>query len=98
MNEYMVIIRFLSAFTEEFVSFIPAQRAEVSRLMEKGILTGYSLSMDRSTMWMTMLATSEEAVEKTMRMMPMFKFMEFSTVELMFHNSAVYTPMRFSMN
>ena len=98
MNEYMVIIRFTSLFTKEFISLIPAQRTQVNQLMEKGILTSYSLSADRNTMWMTILATSEEAVEKTLRMMPLYGFMEFSVFELMFHNSPAYTPMRFSMN
>jgi hypothetical protein len=98
MNEYMIIIRFLTSFSGEFESLIPEQRAQVNHLMEKGIITSYSLSTNRSTLWMTLLATSPEAVEKTLRMMPLFKFMRYDVVELMFHNSPVSAPMRFSMN
>jgi hypothetical protein len=46
MNEYMIIVKFFVSFNEEFASLIPSQRTEVSRLMEKGILTSYSLSSD----------------------------------------------------
>ena len=85
MNEYMIIVRFATSFNEEFASLIPEQRAQINRLMEKGIITSYSLSADRGTLWVTLLATSVEAVEKTLRMMPLYKFMRYEIVELMFH-------------
>ncbi len=98
MNEYMIIIKFISFFSEEFVSLIPEQRAQVNQLMEKGIITSYSLSSDRKTLWMTLLASSQEVVEEMLRTMPLFKFMRYDIVELLFHNSAVYAPLRPSMN
>jgi muconolactone delta-isomerase len=98
MNEYMIIIRFTTSFNEEFVDLLPNQRVQINRLMEKGIITSYSLSADRGTLWVTLLATSLEAVEKTLRMMPLFKFMRYDIIELMFHNSPVYAQMHFSMN
>ncbi|MGD0037665.1 MAG: hypothetical protein ABSC53_10280 [Bacteroidota bacterium] len=66
MNEYMIIIRFITTFNEEFVDLLPNQRVQINRLMEKGIITSYSLSADRGTLWVTLLATSLEAVEKTL--------------------------------
>jgi muconolactone delta-isomerase len=98
MNEYMIIIRFITSFNGEFVDLLPNQRVQINRLMEKGIITSYSLSADRGTLWVTLLATSLEAVEKTLRMMPLFKFMRYDIIELMFHNSPVHAQMHFSMN
>jgi muconolactone delta-isomerase len=98
MNEYMIIIRFITSFNEEFVDLLPNQRVQINRLMEKGIITSYSLSADRGTLWVTLLATSLKAVEKTLRMMPLFKFMRYDIIELMFHNSPVHAQMHFSMN
>jgi muconolactone delta-isomerase len=98
MNEYMIIVKYQASLNEEFVSLIPSQRAEVSRLMEKGIMTSYSLSLNRETLWITLLATSSEAAEITLGMMPLYKFMNYEIIELMFHNNPVYTPMHFSMN
>jgi hypothetical protein len=98
MYEYMIIVRFTRAFSEEFIALIPNHRSQINRLMEKGIITSYSLSADRGTLWVTLLATSLEAVEKTLRMMPLFKFMSYDIVELMFHNSPVHAQMHLSMN
>jgi muconolactone delta-isomerase len=94
----MIIVRFATSFNEEFATLIPEQRAQINRLMEKGIITSYSLSADRGTLWVTLLATSVEAVEKTLRMMPLFKFMRYEVVELMFHNSPIFARMHLSMN
>lgn len=98
MNEYMIVIRFPSSFSEEFAALIPSQRIQINRLMEKGIITGYSLSADRGTLWVTLLATSVEAVDITLRMMPLFKFMRYDIVELLFHNRPIHVQMQLSMN
>lgn len=98
MNEYMIIIRFTASFSDEFIALIPNQRTQINHFMEKRIITGYSLSADRGTLWVTLLATSLEAVEKTLRMMPLFKFMRYNVVELMFHNSPVHEHIHLSMN
>jgi hypothetical protein len=98
MNEYMIIVRFNASFSEEFIALIPNQREQIDRLMEKRIITSYSLSADRGILWVTLLATSLEAVEKTLRMMPLFKFMHYDVVELMFHHSPVHQHMHLSMN
>ena len=98
MNEYMIIIRFTDFISEEFFDLIPEQRKQINSLMARRIITSYSLSADRGTLWVTLLATSLEAVEKTLRMMPLFKFMRYDVIELMFHNSPVHAQMHFSMN
>jgi hypothetical protein len=98
MNEYMIVIRFTTSWSEEFIKLIPNQRVQINHLMEKGIITSYSLSADRFTLWVTLLATSLEAVEKTLRMMPLFEFMSYDVVELMFHNRPVQAQMHLSMN
>ncbi len=98
MNEYMIVIRFSSSFNAEFVSLIPRQRAQVDELMQKGIITSYSLSADRSTLWMTLLASSQDAAEKTLQMMPLYRYMQYHITELMFHNTPTRTVPQFSLN
>jgi hypothetical protein len=98
MNEYMSIIRFASSMSEEFMSLIPQQRLQINHFMEKGIITSCSLSVNRRTLWVTWLTTSLEDVEKMLRMMPVFKFMHYEVVELMFHNRPIYAKMHLSMN
>jgi hypothetical protein len=98
MNEYMIIIRFIASFSDEFIALIPDQRLRINTLMEKRIISSYSLSADRATLWVILLATSTEAAEKTLRMMPLFKFMRYEIVELMFHNTPVHEHLHLSMN
>ncbi len=98
MSEYIVIVKFIMAFQEEFASLIPSQRNEVNRLMEEGILTSYCLSLDREALWMTLRATSADNVKTMLKAMPLHKFMRYEIIELMFHVHPAYTPMNFSMN
>jgi len=98
MNEYMIIIRFTEFISEEFFDLIPDQRKHINRLMERRIITSYSLSADRRTLWATMHATSMEAVEKILKMMPLFRFMHYEIVELMFHNNSIHEQIHVSLN
>ncbi|RPI04710.1 MAG: hypothetical protein EHM64_09135 [Ignavibacteriae bacterium] len=98
MNEYMAVVRFAALISEEFIALIPSQRMQINRLMEKGVITSYSLSADRQTLWITLLASSAEAVEKTLKMMPLFKFMQYTVSELMFHNTPIHSPLHLSLN
>ena len=94
----MIIIEFTELFSEEFYNLIPEQRKQINSLMGRRIITSYSLSSDRGTLWVTLLATSLEAVEKIMRMMPLFRFMRYEVVELMFHNNSIHEQIHVSLN
>jgi hypothetical protein len=98
MSEYMSIIRFASSMSEEFMSLVPKQRLQINHLMEKGIITSYSLSLDRGTLWMTWLTNSLEEVETMLKIMPLFKFMHYDIIELMFHQRSMLAQMHLSMN
>jgi muconolactone delta-isomerase len=98
MNEYMVTITFPRDIDEEFIALVPRQRAMVNELMGKGIITSYSLSSERQTLWVTLLAESEAGVLTTVHQMPLFRFMDFEIKELMFHNAPVFARQTFSLN
>ena len=98
MNEYMAIIQFTSSIDEDVISLIDQQHAYVHDLMEKGALINYSLSANRKTLWMNLLAASTEDVEKMLRKMPLSAFMRYEIVELMFHSSPTSIQIPFSMN
>jgi hypothetical protein len=98
MHHYMVTIKFLSFFAEKFASLIPDQRRHVNDLMEKEIISSYSLSLDRQMLWISLSAQSREEAEKILKEMPLYSFMRYDIVELMFHNSSVNASIRFSLN
>ena len=86
MNQYLLDITLPQQITEEFVAMIPHQRAHIDSLMIKGMVTSYSLAIDRSKLWVTLLGRSEEEVIETFRSFPMSKFFEAKVYPLAFHN------------
>ena len=59
MNTYMIDIKLPEEMTEEFLSLIPKQRACVDKLMDEGKILQYSLSYNRSQLWVIMVAASK---------------------------------------
>lgn len=98
MNDYMVTITLPGEFSEEFLALIPSQRAHVNQLMQKGVLTSYSLAKDRTRLWATFIANSREGVMRLIREMPLNKYMEVDIRELAFSNMPVRALPAVSLN
>lgn len=98
MAQYIAQISLPSFFNEEFVSLIPEQRAYVDSLMLEGVISGYSLSLDRTLLWVTFTAKSESEVRKTIRTFPIIDFIEYNIIELAFHNQANFIIPALSLN
>lgn len=88
LNDYMLSISLPSHPPKEFVLLIPAQRAHVNKLMGKGIITSYSLSYDRSQLWVTVRSHSEEEVVELVAKFPLIRWMEVEIQQLMFRNAS----------
>lgn len=98
MNNYMVNVVLPNELTEEFISLIPRQRAHVDLLMSEGVVTSYSLAKDRSRLWLTVAADSQQDVIKIMNDFPLIKFFTLEVRELMFHNHAGHVLPQMSLN
>ncbi len=98
MNEYILEIDLPLYLDQEFMSLIPAQRQQVNKLMADGVISGYSLSMDRSKLWVTLRAASEEEVQKVFESFPLFEYMQGAIIPLMFHQSLTIGLPQLSMN
>jgi muconolactone delta-isomerase len=98
MQQFMVDISLPSELTEEFFSLIPKQRALVNQLFNQGKLTSYSLAIDRSKLWATIVAESEEDVVYILSLLPLRKFMDVEIHQLAFHQNTTHNLARISMN
>jgi muconolactone delta-isomerase len=87
MNPYMIIIKLPTELTEEFVLLIPKQRAHIDKLMDEGKILQYSLAADRTYLWVTVIADSEQQVMELLATFPLIGFMKPVITELAFHNS-----------
>jgi len=98
MNEYMAHIALPADPPEEFISLIPRQRLHVNRLLNEGVLTSYSLAFDRSRLWVTICAPSEQEAVGIVARFPLFRWMEVEIEELMFRNTVVTAMPLVSLN
>lgn len=87
MNHFIADIDLINPYSEDFITLIPFQRQKIDILMGDGIIVSYSLALDRSKLWVTFIANSEEEVYELIATFPLFKFMEPTVYELAFHNS-----------
>jgi hypothetical protein len=98
MKQFMIYSRLPEVLSEEFISLIPEQRAMVTSLMRKGTIISYSLSADRSQLWVIMDAKSEINVIEVLSEFPLIRFMKPDIQELMFHNSIYVNVPNLSLN
>lgn len=83
----MISIELPKELTQEFISLIPKQRAQVDKLMDQGKILHYSLSLDRSQLWVTLAARTEHEAMDIIASFPLVHFMKPEIFELAFHNS-----------
>lgn len=98
MDQYLVDIDFPEAPDDEFISLIPSQRTLINTHMHSGIVTSYSLSADRSKLWVTIVAENEQEVGDILGTFPLIGYMVYSIHKLAFHNTAQYSMPPLSLN
>ncbi len=98
MNQYMIDIDLPEQLDSEFLALIPAQRAKINQLMTKGMISSYSLALDRSKLWVVLLSESEAEAWEVYETFPLADYMNPSLVELAFHNSRKVALPQLSLN
>jgi muconolactone delta-isomerase len=84
---YMVEFELPSMMAPEFLARIPEQRNRVDELMAEGRIRSYSLAVNRSRLWMIVVADSDFEVMQLIGQLPLIDFMIPSINPLMFHHS-----------
>jgi len=98
LYEYMVAFELPKKLDREFVSLIPAQRTVINKLMKKGVVTSYALSLENSKLWVVMIAETELEVVQLISGFPIMNKVEFNISKLAFHNNANRLVPNFSEN
>jgi muconolactone delta-isomerase len=88
----------LPEITPEFAILIPAQRAHINKLMGRGVVSTYTLSADRSTLWVIMFAEDHAEAEEYLAKFPIYEYMESEIHEVAFHNNAAHYVFPMSLN
>jgi muconolactone delta-isomerase len=98
MAQFMIDIELPREPNAEFFALVPLQRNHIEKLLEEGVLMGYSLSLDRSRLWIVMNARTEREAVEILSGFPLFRYFEPTIYPLMFHNTSLMSLIKVSMN
>lgn len=87
MKLYMAEISLPETFTEELIELIPSQREHIDQLLEQGVVSSYTLTADRTRLWVVLQAKSQVLASRLLDSFPIADYMQFTLTELMFHNT-----------
>lgn len=82
----------------DFMSKIPEQREVVDNMINDGIITSYSVSADRSKLWVLMEANDTHEVEYNLQKFAIINDITYHIHELLFSQQAMINIPQFSLN
>lgn len=94
----MIDITLPTQLSDDFQSKIPLQIDCVSSMMQTGTMISYTLSMDRSKLWIVLNANSKNEAKSLLKAMPLYHYFEYAITELMFNNINITLYTQFSLN
>jgi muconolactone delta-isomerase len=98
MNQFMVEINLPDQRPEDFIKLIPSHRAHINRLLARGIILSYSLSLDRKKVWSVITGRNESEVERVLQNFPIINWLNYDIHELAFNNNMIQILPKFSLN
>jgi muconolactone delta-isomerase len=80
MKKFQVTIQF--EMSDEFAALVPSHRTYIDRLIKKGTIDHYVVTMETHQVWITFSAEDKEEVEKLLSRSPLYKFWTYTINEL----------------
>ncbi|MFK8057955.1 MAG: hypothetical protein AB8F78_17645 [Saprospiraceae bacterium] len=80
------------------INAIPAQRLIVNKLLATGVIQSYSVSADRTKVWMVLVVEDDQfAVDQVISTFPILDFVEYQWEPLLFTNDSS-SVLHYSLN
>lgn len=98
MAQWMVEIGLPEDPDRDFFDLIPRQRRQIDKLFKRGVINSYTLSFDRSKLWVLMYAKTRYDVDRVIDSFPMRHYMTPTVHEIMFHQQPAVNIAQFSLN
>jgi muconolactone delta-isomerase len=86
MNYYMVDISLPVNYDEGYVDLIPEQVEYINELMEEEEIISFSISVDRTKLWVILAADTEEEVVDSIAEFPLRPYFNFKVHQLSHYN------------
>ncbi|MCP4438982.1 MAG: hypothetical protein GY810_08575 [Aureispira sp.] len=84
---YMVAFELPSAWSSQYQDSADAQRALIKTWLKEGVISSYSMSLNRSKLWLVVQALSEFDVMSLIAELPLSNYMVPSIAPLMAHST-----------
>lgn len=94
----MAVLYLPDDFSSDFVDIIPAQREMVNNLLNMGVITSYSLSGSRRTLWVIITADTEDEARIIADAFPIRPFVTYDIEDLLFSANAIIEIPNNSLN
>lgn len=94
----MVTFDLPEVWSPDLVNAIPAQRLIVNRLLATGVIQSYSVSADRTKVWMVLVVADDQfAVDEVISTFPIIDFVDYRWEPLLFTNDSS-SVLHYSLN
>jgi hypothetical protein len=94
----MVEVKLPETLSAEFIALIPRQREFIDDMFNRGVVSSYTLAMDRTRLWVTLVAKNVREVRQVMDAFPIAEYVDYNVHELAFNNSASTIMPEISLN
>ena len=98
MNQFMVEVFLPGSLSQEYISLIPKQREYIDDMFSRGVISSYTLAMDRSKLWVTFSLQTVRDVKQIMNDFPIADYVDYSIHQLAFSNSTSAIIPEISLN
>lgn len=98
LKDFMVEIELPRDWSPEFMELVPKQRDELEALLAEGVIDFYSLSLDRSKLWILVNGYNKVSVIEKIAELTMARFFKTDVHDLMFTRANNHITATFSLN
>lgn len=98
LKHFMIDVDIDNNPPSDFYLQIAAQRDMVLDLMDKGVVLSYGLSDDSTKLWLVAVGKDKDEIRVLTERFPLFKYMTFNIVPLMFFSNSTHKLPELSLN
>jgi hypothetical protein len=88
MNKYQVSIQF--SMDEDFMSLVPDHRTFINKLINKGIIDHYIVSLEQQKSWITFTCENATKVAEYLQKSPLYKYWTYEIEAINVYDGQTY--------
>lgn len=88
MRKFQVTIQF--QMNDNFAALVPSHRTYINRLISKGVIDHYVVTMETQRVWITFSAEDKSEVDRYLSKSPLYKFWTYEINELFVVDGMLY--------